>query len=855
MKKWYQSTILRVVLMLTVIVATMVGFVSFMLLADCAGNFSMQDFFSKEKLEYEETDSFEDILHQASAATLYQQSVKEKFETDGKYDPNKLVDIMTYAKDSQITGKNESGIAYKVSDLLSWYSATNGEFYNYRNNNIIVCQRPDGTYYYYYTGEFQNLLEEGELSLELDEDYSVRAFLEELSNGYYDSAEHFAGNILLKNKENETLYTDCWAFTESLDEMAAPDGGKNLLEIVNKTENLNGKLSEIYENLEFTLENIQAEKEVYDNSLESSFEEGDTNFSYYLYNEESDTVYTNNSAYIKEKNADKVIADFKGMENAKYIVVRPKLKDFESNMEVSPSKWKNFIKSQEIVDKDFVYVVSVDTGYPIQDEFYEGAKQFEQYAPHFTLYMVLFVIAIVLLAISIVWLTIIAGHREDEEGIVLYRFDRWKTEVAAAVVFGVWLFVSAFVMQFVTQTGVYYEINGTTHYSGTHFDTWSLILIGICGFESAIFFLIGYLSLVRRIKAKVIWKDSLCRICLHFLWKCCKLLTEFWRQRSLIWKMIVVLFVFCFIHWMAFAGAGAAIMLALILEVLAAAYLLWGMISKERIRKGVKRIAEGDVTHQIVTDKMYGMDKEITENINHISDGLQNAVNEMMKSERLKTDLITNVSHDIKTPLTSIINYVDLLKRENIENPKIQGYIQILEEKSQRLKTLTEDVVEASKVSSGNISLQYMDVNLVEMVNQTIGEFSEKFDARDLKIIANLSEEPAIIHVDNRRMWRVLENIFNNAAKYAMPSTRVYADLKKENGKVIFTLKNISEQPLNIKADELTERFIRGDISRSTEGSGLGLSIAKNLTELQGGKFELYLDGDLFKVNIEFSGR
>lgn len=855
MKKWYQSTVLRIVLIFTVIASTTVGMVSFMLLADCAGNFSMQDFFSKEKLEYEETDSFEDILHQASATTLYQQSVKEKFETDGKYDPNKLVDIMTYAKDSQIIGKNESGIAYKVSDLLSWYSAMNGEFYNYRNNNIIVCQRPDGTYYYYYTGEFQKLLEDGELRLELDGDYDAQSFLEDLSNGYYDSTEHFSGNILLKNKEDETLYTDCWAFTESLDEISTPDGGKNILEIVNKTENLNGKLSEIYANLEFALENIQSEKYEYDDSSESSFEEGDTNFFYYLYNEESDTVYTNNSAYIKEKNADKVIADVKGMENAKYIVVRPKLKDFESNMESSPSAWKKFIKAQACVEKDFIYVAAVDIEYPIQDAFYEGAKQFEQYAPHFTLYMVLFVIAIVLLAISIVWLTIIAGHCEGEEGIVLYRFDRWKTEVAAVVVFGVWLFVSAFIMQFVTQTGFYYEINGSTYYSGTYLDTWSLILIGICGVESAVFFLIGYLSLVRRIKARILWKDSLCRICVKFIGKCLNIVVVFWKKRSLIWKMAGIIFVFCFIHWMAFAGAGAAIMLALLLEVLAAGYILWEIILKERIRIGVKKIAEGEVTHEISTEKMYGTDKEIAENINHMSDGLQNAVNEMMKSERLKTDLITNVSHDIKTPLTSIINYVDLLKRENIESPKIQGYIQILEEKSQRLKTLTEDVVEASKVSSGNISLQYMDVNLVEMVNQTIGEFTEKFDAKSLKIVANLSEEPAIIHVDNRRMWRVLENIFNNAAKYAMPGTRVYADLKKEGGKILFTLKNISEQPLNIKADELTERFIRGDISRSTEGSGLGLSIAKNLTELQGGKFELYLDGDLFKVNIEFSGR
>ena len=187
-----------------------------------------------------------------------------------------------------------------------------------------------------------------------------------------------------------------------------------------------------------------------------------------------------------------------------------------------------------------------------------------------------------------------------------------------------------------------------------------------------------------------------------------------------------------------------------------------------------------------------------------------------------------------------------------MQDSKIQGYLDVLEAKAQRLKTLTEDVVEASKVSSGNISLEMMDVNLVEMVNQTIGEFSEKMEAKKLTIVASLPEEQAIVHVDGRRMWRVLENIFNNAAKYAMPGTRVYADLRVNEGKVSFSLKNVSENPLNINAEELTERFIRGDVSRSTEGSGLGLSIAEDLTEMQGGKFNLYVDGDLFKVMIEF---
>ena len=189
---------------------------------------------------------------------------------------------------------------------------------------------------------------------------------------------------------------------------------------------------------------------------------------------------------------------------------------------------------------------------------------------------------------------------------------------------------------------------------------------------------------------------------------------------------------------------------------------------------------------RISLEHLRGEQREVAEMLNDIGTGLQKAVEKSVKSERLKTDLITNVSHDIKTPLTSIINYVDILKRSNIEDPKIQGYLEILEAKAQRLKTLTEDVVEASKVSSGNINLQLMDVNLVEMMNQTTGEFAEKFEHKNLELIQTLPNEPAIIHVDGRRMWRVLENLYNNAAKYAMPGTRIYADLRTDKDEVIF---------------------------------------------------------------------
>ena len=238
--------------------------------------------------------------------------------------------------------------------------------------------------------------------------------------------------------------------------------------------------------------------------------------------------------------------------------------------------------------------------------------------------------------------------------------------------------------------------------------------------------------------------------------------------------------------------------------------------------------------------------------INRIGRGLDAAVEKSLKDERMKTELITNVSHDLKTPLTSIINYVDLLKRKNFTDPEVLNYLEILDSKAHRLKSLTEDVVEASKASTGNLSLEMADLDFIEMLYQVMGEFEERFSEHHLMLMTHFPDSPAIIYADGRRMWRILENLFGNILKYAMENTRVYAEVLLQNNMVIFTLKNISAQPLNIPAEELTERFIRGDVARNTEGSGLGLSIAQSLTELQGGKFELYLDGDLFKVCLKF---
>lgn len=274
-----------------------------------------------------------------------------------------------------------------------------------------------------------------------------------------------------------------------------------------------------------------------------------------------------------------------------------------------------------------------------------------------------------------------------------------------------------------------------------------------------------------------------------------------------------------------------------------------------KIQQALELISTGALDTKLDVSEFHGQEKEVAEAVNHIRDGLMESVNESLKNEKLKADLITNVSHDIKTPLTSIVNYVDLLKRENLGNENARNYIRILDEKSQRLKQLTEDLVETSKITSGNVKLDMQKIDMVELLYQTSGEFNERFEARNLTIVTKIPNKSMYIYADGRQLYRSLENLYTNAAKYALENTRVYVELSNNDNKVVFTIKNVSKNELDIVSDgkvDLTERFVRGEKSRTTEGSGLGLSIAKNLTTLMGGKFEINVDGDLFIATIEY---
>ena len=417
-----------------------------------------------------------------------------------------------------------------------------------------------------------------------------------------------------------------------------------------------------------------------------------------------------------------------------------------------------------------------------------------------------------------------AGHWKGHEGIHLTWLDKIPIEVwLAAIVFGLYPDFLDLLRAF------------------------TLVWFGLLFY----FFLTVFAA---QCKAGTVIKGSACAWVLRGLRRWIRWFGSIVVSIPLVWKTCVGLAVVLIVdlvcisnHW-----DEEFLVFMVLVHVVLGLFLLYVAIGLRRLQKGGQALAAGDYSSSVDTRYLWGDFRRHGEDLNAIQEGVQKAVEQQMRSERMKTELITNVSHDIKTPLTSIVNYVDLLKKEKIDNPKAVEYIEVLDRQSNRLRKLTEDLVEASKAASGNIPVALADTDVNVFLTQVLGEYQQRLTEGKIESVLTLDKTDPHINADGRLLWRVLDNLLGNVCKYAMPGTRVYLSSETEDGHVLITLRNISRYPLNISADELTERFVRGDASRSTEGSGLGLSIAMGLTNLQKGEFRLSVDGDLFKVQLAF---
>ena len=454
-------------------------------------------------------------------------------------------------------------------------------------------------------------------------------------------------------------------------------------------------------------------------------------------------------------------------------------------------------------------------------------------------------ITTILIVLIAIYLIISIGHKKGTNEISINDLDKIPLEIIAFVA------ICIGCIPFIILEGVTDDYNAIASLLVTAY----LLIYVLCA--------ITFHTLIKRVKSKTLLKSTIIgRIILFvdkIIIKLNKKIKSTWQtftySTNITAKVILysgLIAVIGLVILLMFRISFMTILLETILILIVLYKIIKAIKNFIQVENKLKEIYEGNNQNKLKSYEFIPEFQNTVKYINDISNGLDNAIQEKIKSERLKAELITNVSHDVKTPLTSIINYVDLLKKENIENEKAKEYIEILDNKSQRLKKLTEDLVEASKVSTGNISLKLEKINIVELLKQASGEFEDKFQKRGLKTIIDCKETEINIMADSRYMYRIIENLLSNISKYALENSRVYIDIKKIEKQVKIEVKNISKDKLNISAEELMQRFVRGDKSRTTEGSGLGISIAQNLTELQKGKFNLILDGDLFKVELVF---
>lgn len=838
--------------------------------------------------EFEDTEVFREIFSTAVSDITRLVVIKGQVETNEEFDAEKQIDVTQYANRTGRGNDATVTAVYQLEDLIKW-----GKYgVEYTNRPMSLS---DFVNYFGQATSSANfaLDEQGQLYFagfrdasfvpKINREQGTAVSAEDgtaAENGVYDEERYLVEYAM-------SMYTE-----EQLEDMALSYIMTAIPEEISVSREDDGTMTVYFPMLSCRYDTVDGERQITSyvanwvdyaklqrnvadavTSLATAYEQYQN--CYHLYLEDKSNLkyvvrmmteegitktYTNVSALQDKQDVE--ITDFFA-EYRRYLIYYPDSLEFTSNINITEEEISQFLNEYEYAYPETTHIwVGVDTEYPIVgDAFYNANMVFQRIVPNIGYIITICVLlGIIWLALG-VYLTINAGVALDAEGqkvLYLNKIDRIWTEVMALAAVGL-LFGAVKGYRYLNGIADLVYKNHSEILGETTSRLYQYGSFAAYGFFLSLFVNIIWYSIVRRAKSGVLWKGSF----IYWILDGCRrgVVFVFTHRNTAVNTLLPYnLFVLANLVGILLAYIlsnrglwGLLCLLAIVvMDSIVGILIFKNRAEQIDIVEGIKRIRNGEVDYKLEVESLHGDNREMADAVNNIGEGIRKAVNTSMKDEQMKTDLITNVSHDIKTPLTSIINYVDLLKRLKIEDEPVKSYIAILDNKSQRLKLLTDDLVEASKISSGNIELQCEQLNLTELLNQAIGEFLDKFEEKNLHVVFEGNAVATNVYADSRRMWRVMENLFNNVCKYAMEGTRVYVDMAVKDGFIEMSIKNISQQQMNIHADELTERFIRGDVSRTTEGSGLGLYIAQSLTQAQGGEFIIHLDGDLFKVTLRF---
>lgn len=831
--------------------------------------------------EFEESEIYHDLFRNAVSDITQLVVIKEQLETNDVFDPSKLIDVSEYAGKIEKNHTCAVSALYELDNLIKWgkygvkytdRTMSLSEFVNYFGNVLYPENFTFDEYGELIFDDFYRVGDERGIETELQKAAGNQEQEDGLSDHGKSQEELAELTQELQEYTSEQLEDMVYShiMTQNLDEIrvnreddgrmtvflsmlncryAMADGKKQLSELVDNWTDFMMLQRSIVMSVDSLTTNYQQYQ-----ICDAAYRENNTNVRYMvrMMTEGGMCTYTNVSS-LKEATDEDVTEYFS--EFRRYLIYYPDGLVFMGNTVLSEDEIDKYISGYDYAYPDTTHIwMGVDTGYAVEgDAFYVASMIYNKIVPNVGMIM-----AAVLL-LSLTWAGIAAYLTITlEPAGSLNRFDHIWTELFAAMICGLGYvaYRGYEVIQSVAATAgvVPAEMMGlqlTRLYRYSAF--------GVYGFGMSVAAGTIWYSLARRVRAGSLWNGSFTYWFFRGFGKGVRFV---FRHKNSLISTLLPYNLFLMVNlagvWGIYTHRESRVTALLILTGTVVFDGVIGMLlfkknaEQVEIVEGINRIRDGEVDFVLDLESLHGPSRELADAVNNIGEGIRKAVQTSMQDEQMKTDLITNVSHDIKTPLTSIINYVDLLKRLKIEEEPAKSYIQILDGKSQRLKQLTDDLVEASKISSGNIELEAEKLNLTELINQGIGEFSEKMEERELQIVFTQSDTAAYILADSRRMWRVMENLFNNICKYALEGTRVYIDMEIAEGRIEVSVKNISRQQMNIRPEELTERFIRGDLARSTEGSGLGLSIAKSLVQVQGGVFQILLDGDLFKATMSF---